>query len=46
MQLQRIRVTNFRKLTGPVEIGELPTGLAVIGGANEEGKSTLLEAIR
>ncbi len=46
MQLQRIRVTQFRKLTGPVEIGDLPAGLAVIGGANEEGKSTLLEAIR
>lgn len=46
MQLQRIRVTNFRKLTGPVEIAELPSGLAVICGANEEGKSTLLEAIR
>ncbi|MBK1727211.1 AAA family ATPase [Halorhodospira neutriphila] len=46
MQLQRVRVTNFRKLMGPVEIAELPPGLAVIGGGNEEGKSTLLEAIR
>ncbi|MBK5942675.1 AAA family ATPase [Halorhodospira halophila] len=46
MQLQRVRVTNFRKLMGPVEIAELPSGLAVIGGGNEEGKSTLLEAIR
>ncbi|MFP4147061.1 MAG: AAA family ATPase [Halorhodospira sp.] len=46
MQIQRIRVTHFRKLAGPVEIGELPPGLAIIGGANEQGKSTLLEAIR
>ncbi|MFP4129865.1 MAG: AAA family ATPase, partial [Halorhodospira sp.] len=46
MQLQRIRVTNFRGLTGPVELAGLPAGLAVIGGANEAGKSTLLEAVR
>lgn len=46
MQLRRIRVSNFRKLIDPVEIAELPPGLAIIGGANEEGKSTLLEAIR
>ncbi len=46
MYIQRIRVEKFRKLVAPVEIAGLPPGMAVIGGDNEEGKSTLLQALR
>ncbi|MDZ7754477.1 MAG: AAA family ATPase [Gammaproteobacteria bacterium] len=46
MHIQRLRVENFRKLVAPLEIVGLPPGMAVIGGDNEEGKSTLLQALR
>lgn len=46
MRLRRIRITNFRKLTGSVDIADLPDGLSVISGDNEAGKSTLLAAIQ
>ena len=45
MILRRIEVRNFRKLVGPVVI-DLDAGLNVIFGNNEEGKSTLLQALR
>ena len=45
MILRRIEVRNFRKLVGPVVI-DLDAGLNVIFGDNEEGKSTLLQALR
>ncbi len=46
MLLRRIEVRNFRRLEGPVVIEGLGDGITVIAGDNEEGKSTLLDAIR
>jgi DNA repair exonuclease SbcCD ATPase subunit len=46
MRFRRIAVRNFRKLTAPVVIDGLGDGVTVIAGDNEEGKSTLLQAIR
>src|SRR5271163_3239655 len=46
MIITRIEVRNFRKLLGPVTIDNLGPGLSIIEGDNEEGKSTLLQAIR
>jgi DNA repair exonuclease SbcCD ATPase subunit len=46
MLLRRIRICNFRKLVSPLVIEGLGAGLTVIAGDNEEGKSTLLAAIR
>jgi hypothetical protein len=46
MRLRRIRIQDFRKLRGPVSVDGLGDGLTVIAGDNEDGKSTLLEAIR
>jgi len=44
--IKSIEVSNFRKLKGPVCIEGLGEGLTIIAGDNEEGKSTLLEAVR
>ena len=46
MLIRRIAVENFRKLRDPVEVGDLQSGLNVIVGDNEEGKSTLLKAVQ
>jgi DNA repair exonuclease SbcCD ATPase subunit len=46
MKIRRIRIRNFRKLTGPLCIDGLGDGLSVIAGDNEEGKSTVLAAIQ
>lgn len=46
MHIKSIKVNNFRKFMKPVEISGLPHGLAIISGNNEEGKSTLLQAIQ
>jgi uncharacterized protein YhaN len=46
MRFRRIAVRNFRKLAAPVVIDGLGDGVTVIAGNNEEGKSTLLQAIR
>ncbi|MDX3966820.1 MAG: AAA family ATPase [Bradyrhizobium sp.] len=46
MHFRRIAVRNFRKLAAPVVIDGLGDGVTVIAGDNEEGKSTLLDAIR
>ena len=46
MHFRRIAVRNFRKLASPLVIEELGEGVTVIAGDNEEGKSTLLDAIR
>jgi chromosome segregation ATPase len=46
MILRRIAVQNFRKLVEPVVIENLSDKLVIIVGDNEEGKSTLLQAIR
>lgn len=39
-------VRNFRKFTSPCEIKDIRDGITIIAGDNEEGKSTLLSAVR
>lgn len=46
MLLKRIAIRNFRRLQQPVNIAGLKPGLNVIAGDNEEGKSTILRALR
>jgi chromosome segregation ATPase len=46
MIVKSIEVRNFRKFMKPVVINEIDPGLTVIVGDNEEGKSTLLDALR
>jgi chromosome segregation ATPase len=46
MRIRSIRIKDFRKLTGPVCIDRIGDGITVISGDNEEGKSTVLDAIR
>lgn len=46
MLFRRIAVRNFRKLISPALIDGLGPGVTIIAGDNEEGKSTLLLAIR
>lgn len=46
MKIRRVEVSNFKKLIGPVLIDGIGDGITVIAGDNEEGKSTLLQAMR
>lgn len=46
MRLRRLVVRNFRKLEGPVRLEALGDGLTLVSGCNEEGKSTLLAALK
>lgn len=46
MIIRRVEVRNFRKLVQPVAIDGLTNGLTIVVGENEEGKSTLLQAVR
>lgn len=46
MLFRRIAVRNFRKLVSPLVLDGLGEGVTIIAGDNEEGKSTLLDAIR
>ena len=46
MRLRRIEIAQFRKLAGPVVLDDLDDGLIVISGDNEEGKSTVLAALK
>src|SRR5271157_4319683 len=46
MLFRCISVQNFRKLASPAVIEGLGAGVTIIAGDNEEGKSTLLLAIR
>ncbi len=46
MLFRCISVRNFRKLVSPAVIEGLGAGVTIIAGDNEEGKSTLLLAIR
>jgi hypothetical protein len=46
MLFRRVSVRNFRKFVSPIVIEGLGDGLTIISGDNEEGKSTLLDAIR
>ena len=46
MKLERLCIENFRVLTGSVELGPFDPRLTVVAGANEDGKSTVLDALR
>ncbi|WP_018719100.1 AAA family ATPase [Arhodomonas aquaeolei] len=46
MEIRHLRIENFRHLVAPLEIGPLEGGLNVLGGDNEAGKSTVLQALR
>ena len=46
MRIRRIEVRDFRALVGTTRVEGLGDGLTVVAGENEEGKSTLLAAIR
>lgn len=46
MKLRRIEIKNFRRFTAPLVIDHIADGLTVIAGDNEEGKSTVLRALR
>src|SRR5690349_3911830 len=46
MRLRRLYLRNFRKFLEPLCIEGIGDGLTVIAGDNEEGKSTLLKALR
>jgi chromosome segregation ATPase len=46
MRIRRIEIENFKKLIGPVVIDNIGEGITVIAGDNEEGKSTVLQALR
>ena len=46
MKLRRLSVRNFRKLEGQIRLEGLGDGLTLVSGCNEEGKSTLLAALK
>ncbi|MEP9348405.1 AAA family ATPase [Xanthobacter sp. KR7-225] len=45
MRLRALAVNQFKKFTAPVRLDGIGDGLSVVVGANEMGKSTLLEAL-
>lgn len=46
MRIRRVEIRNFRKLRGPFVLSDIPDGMTVLYGDNEDGKSTLLLALR
>jgi len=46
MRLDEIVVEGFRKLEGRHVVRPAPSGITVVSGDNEEGKSTLLDALK
>lgn len=46
LHLQRIKLEQFRRVTGSLEITGLTSGLTVLHGPQESGKSTIATAIR
>jgi hypothetical protein len=46
VRIRRIEIRNFRRFRKPVVIDGLGDGLTVLAGDNEEGKSTVLKALR
>jgi chromosome segregation ATPase len=46
MRIKKIFVRNFRKFLQPVTLADLNDGVCVIAGDNEEGKSTIVHAVR
>lgn len=45
MKLLSLRLNNVRRFTAPVEITDIGPGLNVLAAPNEQGKSTLFEAL-
>jgi hypothetical protein len=46
MKLRRIRLNNLRRFTSPVQIDGITDGLNVLSAPNEQGKSTLFDAVQ
>ena len=46
MRIESFAVRDFRKLSGEVSVKGLKSGITVVAGDNEEGKSTLLKALQ
>ena len=46
MRLEELVVEGFKKLEGRHVVRPAPTGITVVSGDNEEGKSTLLDALK
>lgn len=46
MRLDELVVADFRKLRGRHVVRPAPSGITVVSGDNEEGKSTLLDALK
>ncbi|MCB1885673.1 MAG: AAA family ATPase [Geminicoccaceae bacterium] len=46
MRIERLALRHFRTHRAPVRIESIGPGLTVVAGANEEGKSTILTALR
>lgn len=46
MRLRRLAVRHFRKLQAPVLLEPIADGLTIVSGDNEEGKSTVLAALK
>ncbi len=46
MRLVELVVEDFRKLRGRHVVKPAPTGITIVAGDNEEGKSTLLDALK
>ena len=46
MKLRRLSVNQFKRFIEPTQLGELRDGLNLVVGPNEQGKSTLLDALR
>jgi hypothetical protein len=46
MILDRIAIQEFKQFAGRIEINDLLPGLNIFAGANEQGKSTIAQAVR
>ena len=46
MLIRKVEIHNFKRLVGPIVIDGLGNGINIISGDNEEGKSTVLAAIK
>lgn len=46
MRIKKVYAHNFRKFLQPVCVDDIASGVCVIAGDNEEGKSTIVQAIR
>ena len=46
MKLRRLEVRDFRKIRGSLVLDELGDGITIVAGDNEEGKSSLLAALK